>query len=144
MPLPAKPETPAAPTTPPTPAIEQRWYLRWLLRLLALVSMCLGILGVFIPGLPTTVFILIASWAAMRSSPRLHGWLWQHRLFGPMLQNWQAGGCVSRKAKRSAAAMMAVCAVILWCTPTPTWVRILACSCMAAVLLWLWLRPEPA
>lgn len=124
--------------------MEQRWYLRWLLRLLALVSLCLGILGVFIPGLPTTVFVLIAGWAAMRSSPRLHGWLWQHRLFGPMLQNWQAGGFVSRKAKRSAAAMMAVCAVILWCTPTPMWVRILASSCMAVVLLWLWQRPEPA
>lgn len=144
MSLPAKPETHPAPHTAPAAAIERRWYIRWLLRALALLSLCLGILGVFVPGLPTTVFILIAGWAAMRSSPRMHAWLWNHRLFGPMLQNWQAGGFVSRRAKRSAAAMMAVCAAILWLTPTPMWVRILASTCMAAVLLWLWRRPEPA
>lgn len=104
----------------------------------------MGVVGIFVPGLPTTVFILIAGWAAMRSSPRMHTWLWNHHLFGPMLQNWQAGGFVSRRAKRSAAAMMTVCAAILWLTPTPMWVRIVACSCMAAVLVWLWHRPEPS
>nr|WP_284338087.1 YbaN family protein [Comamonas sp. NoAH] len=118
--------------------------MRCLLRILATLFLALGIAGVFIPGLPTTVFVLLAGWAAMRSSPRLHAWLWNHTLFGPMLQNWAAGGIVSRRAKRSAAAMMAVCAAILWLTPTPMWVRLLACSCMAVVLLWLWHRPEPA
>lgn len=143
MSLPAKPEVSAMPPVVPPPAIESRWYIRWLLRALALLSLCLGIVGIFVPGLPTTVFILMAGWAAMRSSPRMHGWLWRHPLFGPMLQNWQAGGFVSRKAKRSAAAMMMVCAAVLWLTPTPMWVRIVACCCMAAVLLWLWHRPEP-
>ncbi len=127
----------------PSPTVARHWWVRCLLRVLATVALGLGIAGVFIPGLPTTVFILLAGWAAMRSSPRLHGWLWQHRLFGPMLQNWAAGGYVSRRAKRSAAAMMALCALVLWLTPTPLWVRVLACSCMAAVLLWLWQRPEP-
>lgn len=121
----------------------RRWYTRWLLRALAVTSLAVGMLGLVIPGLPTTVFILIAGWAAMRSSPRLHAWLWQHRLFGPMLQNWAAGGLVSRRVKHSAATMMAVCALILWFTPTPLWVRALASSCMAVVLIWLWRRPEP-
>ena len=121
----------------------RRWYTRWLLRALAVTSLAVGMLGLVIPGLPTTVFILIAGWAAMRSSPRLHAWLWQHRLFGPMLQNWAAGGLVSRRVKRSAATMMAVCALILWFTSTPLWVRALASSCMAVVLIWLWRRPEP-
>lgn len=143
MSLPAKSEVSPAPAAP-APAIERRWYIRWLLRALALLSLCLGVVGIFVPGLPTTVFILMAGWAAMRSSPRMHAWLWHHPLFGPMLQNWHAGGFVSRRAKRSAAAMMAVCAAILWLTPTPLWVRIVACTCMAAVLLWLWHRPEPA
>ena len=142
MPLPAK-STKCTTAATPAPAIERRWYVRWLLRVLAGVSLCLGILGVFVPGLPTTVFILIAGWAAMRSSPRLHHWLWQHRLFGPMLQNWQAGGLVSRRAKTSATLMMALCAAVLWLTPTPLWVRCVACTCMAVVLLWLWRRPEP-
>lgn len=133
---------PLRPEPPPQPAAH--WLVRWLLRALAVLSLGLGIAGIFIPGLPTTVFILIAGWAAARSSPRLHSWLWQHRLFGPMLENWSQGGKVSRKAKYSASAMMTLCAVILWIAPAPLWVRWLACSCMACVLTWLWFRPEPA
>ena len=144
MSLPAKSDTAASSAPVPTAHVARNWYTRWLLRLLAMLSLGLGIAGVFIPGLPTTVFILIAGWAAMRSSPRMHTWLWQHRLFGPMLQNWAAGGYVNRHAKRSAAVMMGVCALILWLTPTPMWVRVLASSCMAVVLIWLWQRPEPA
>lgn len=131
------------PPPPPTSAWARHWLSRWLLRVLAVLSLGLGVLGIFIPGLPTTVFVLIAGWAAMHSSPRLHAWLWQHRLFGPMLRNWQAGGYVSRKAKRSAAITMALCAALLWLLPMPLWVRLLACGCMAAVLAWLWQRPEP-
>ncbi|MEG0414357.1 MAG: DUF454 family protein, partial [Comamonas sp.] len=71
MSLPAKPEAPSALATTPAPTLVRRWYTRWLLRALAVTSLGLGILGVFIPGLPTTVFILIAGWAAMRSSPRM-------------------------------------------------------------------------
>ena len=142
-PAPISKPTPPAPT-PPAASMARQWYVRLALQVLAVVSLVLGIVGIFIPGLPTTVFILIAGWAAMRSSERMHAWLWQHRLFGPMLQNWQAGGYVSRRAKRSAACMMGVCAAVLWLAPTPMWVRWLACSCMAIVLIWLWQRPEPA
>lgn len=136
------PETPP-PFAPPAHRPAANWLTRFLLSLLAVTSLGLGIAGIFIPGLPTTVFILIAGWAAARSSPRLHAWLWQHKLFGPMLQNWSQGGLVSRKAKYSAATMMAVCAAVLWLTPTPTWVRLLATSCMVVVLAWLCSRPEP-
>jgi uncharacterized membrane protein YbaN (DUF454 family) len=93
--------------------------------------------------LPTTVFVLIAGWAAARSSQRMHTWLWRHRLFGPMLRNWSRGGCVSRRAKWSATAMMSLCAVILLWTRPPAWVQAVALTCMGCVLVWLWFRPEP-
>lgn len=139
------PVEPAPPSQPPIPEARpvSSLLVRILLRLLAVLSLCTGIAGIFIPGLPTTVFILIAGWAAARSSPRLHAWLWRHRLFGPMLRNWADGGRVSRRAKWSATAAMAVCAVVLLWLPTPLWVRVLSLGCMACVLLWLWLRPEP-
>lgn len=130
---------------PPKPPYQQpatSWLGRFLLRLLAVSSLCMGIAGVIIPGLPTTVFILIAGWAAARSSPKLHHWLWHHRLFGPILVNWSQGGKVSRKAKYSASAMMAICATVLLLTPAPLWLRWFACTCMAGVLAWLWRRPE--
>lgn len=117
--------------------------LRWVLQLFACLSLATGIAGIFIPGLPTTVFVLMAGWAAARSSQRMHTWLWRHRLFGPMLRNWARGGCVSRRAKWSASAMMSLCAVILLWTRPPAWVQAVALTSMGCVLVWLWFRPEP-
>lgn len=138
------PELPhPTPTEPPPHQPTTIWLGRFLLRLLAVISLCMGIAGVLVPGLPTTVFILISGWAAARSSPKLHRWLWQHRLFGPILICWSQGGKVSRKAKYSATAMMSICAAVLLLTPSPLWLRWIACTCMACVLAWLWRRPEP-
>ena len=122
----------------PLPAI-----VRWLLLLFACANLGLGILGIFIPGLPTTVFILMAAWAAGKSSPRLYRWLWNHRLFGPMLRNWANGGCVSRRAKWAATAVMSSSTVILLMSSTARWAAATATTCMALVLVWLWRRPEP-
>lgn len=117
---------------------------RWLLLLLACVSLATGVVGLFVPGLPTTVFVLIAAWAAARSSPRLHRWLLAHRVFGPLIRDWQAGGFVGRRAKWNATLAMSVCAAVLLWLNSRWWVSALACGCMATVLCWLWLRPEPA
>ena len=118
--------------------------VRLLLLVLACVSLATGIAGIFIPGLPTTVFILIAAWAAARSSPRLYAWLLAHRLFGPMIVNWENGGAVSRRAKWSATIAMAACIAIIFFTASRVWVAELVTLIMLAVLLWLWRRPEPA
>lgn len=117
--------------------------MRWLLLAFAVLCLVMGVIGVVVPGLPTTVFILMAAWAAARSSPRLHGWLMRHRLFGPMIVNWQNGGFVSRRAKWSATLAMSFCAVILWFTAHSMWGAWLGIGSMTCVLVWLWLRPEP-
>lgn len=141
------PDTAAAPTQRPRYTPEHRTvgslWMRWLYLACALLSLVVGIIGIFLPGLPTTVFILIAGWAAARGSPRLHTWLWNHRLFGSMLRDWAQGGCVSRRAKWSATITMAVCAVMLLVVGPPWWARALAMTSMACVLTWLWFRPEP-
>jgi uncharacterized membrane protein YbaN (DUF454 family) len=62
--------------------------VRALLHAFAVLCLALGLIGVVVPGMPTTVFILLAAWAAARSSPRLHAWLLGHRIFGPLLHNW--------------------------------------------------------
>jgi uncharacterized membrane protein YbaN (DUF454 family) len=86
---------------------------RVLLHCFAVLCLVLGLIGVVLPGMPTTVFILMAAWAAARSSPRLHAWLRNHRIFGPLLRNWENGRTVSRRAKWSATITMAACAVIV-------------------------------
>ena len=131
--------------TPPSPPQLRTLAapLRWLLLAFAGLCLALGVIGVFVPGLPTTVFILMAAWAAARSSPRLHSWLWFHPLFGGMLRDWVHGGCVARRAKWRASVLMALCAGVLFVTSTRLWIAALASTAMACVLLWLWLRPEP-
>lgn len=116
---------------------------RWLLAVFSLLCLILGLIGVVVPGMPTTVFVLLSAWAAARSSSRLHAWLMRHRVFGPMLLDWQEGGRVSRKSKRSATLMMGLCAFMLPWTPAPVWAVGVAAGSMGVVLIWLWRRPEP-
>jgi uncharacterized membrane protein YbaN (DUF454 family) len=137
MTLPEPQDVPAAPVARPTVRFRWAWWL------LAYVSLGTGIVGIFVPGLPTTVFILIAAWAASHGSERLHNRLLQHPQFGPVIRNWQAHGAVSRKGKWMATLTMAVCAgIMLWCVPV-AWVKWLSIGCMAAVAVWLWTRPLP-
>lgn len=116
---------------------------RWPYLLLAWIALALGVIGIVVPGLPTTPFVLLAAWAAARGSIRLHRWLHSHRVFGPMIRDWQAQGAVSRRAKWSATLAMLVCAVIVWLTAPRAWMALLACAIMAVVGVWLWSRPEP-
>lgn len=130
-PAPALPAT-AAPAAP----------VRWLLIGLALTSLLLGIVGLFLPVLPTVPFILLSAWAAARSSPRLLAWLEGHSAFGPMLTEWRRGGVVRRRAKWAATLTMSGSALImLWSMPK-RWMALLGIAAMACVLIWLWRRPE--
>lgn len=132
-------------TEPPEPSPRPLpWPARWLLQAFAVLCLVMGAIGVIVPGLPTTVFILMAAWAAARSSPRLYRWLWHHRLFGPLLRNWAQGGKVSRRAKWSAALVMSLSAVVLLLTVSRPWTVAVAIGSMACVLAWLWRRPEPS
>lgn len=125
------------------PVTPRKGIPRLVLYFLAVFFLALGVVGVFVPGLPTTVFILMSAWAAARSSPRLHQWLRRHPLFGSMLRNWEDGGFVSRKAKRAAALTMLVSVFIMLVLHMPLWVTALASVCMLCVAIWLWRRPEP-
>ena len=79
---------------------------RVLLASLGVVCIALGVIGVFVPGLPTTEFVLAASFLFARSSPRLQHWLESNRLFGPTLMRFRETGGMPRKAKMLALTSM--------------------------------------
>lgn len=121
----------------PLQAVRRSAYL-----VLALASLVLGVVGAFLPVLPTTPFVLLAAWAAARSSPRLLNWLENHTVFAPMIRDWRRGGVVSRRAKWMATAMMGASGAYLLWSDHPRWAAWLAVACMASVATWLWRRPE--
>ena len=73
----------------------------------------IGFVGVFLPVLPTTPFMLLALWAFSRSSERLHDYLWNHPKFGPPLQEWKEYGALPLKVKLSALAVMTLSALFM-------------------------------
>ncbi|MDG2479242.1 MAG: YbaN family protein, partial [Alphaproteobacteria bacterium] len=69
--------------------------------------MVLAILGVALPLLPTTPFLLVAAFAFARSSDRWHRWLREHRVFGPLIADWQEHGAIDRRTKLLSVLAMA-------------------------------------
>lgn len=66
----------------------------------------LGALGLFLPVMPTTVFLLIALWAFSKSSPRFHRWLYAHPRLGRRLRDWHRHRVIPWPAKLLAVTMM--------------------------------------
>jgi uncharacterized protein len=66
----------------------------------------LGVIGVFLPLLPTTPFMLLALWAFSKSSQRFHNWLYHHKYFGPFIQKWDKHRIIPLKAKITAFLMI--------------------------------------
>jgi uncharacterized protein len=86
-------------------------------------AVALAIAGVFLPVLPTTVFVLVASYCFSRSSPRFEEWLRRNRWLGPLLERFTRGGGVPASAKRAALAAM--------------WIAVLISAALLAALHWI-------
>lgn len=67
-----------------------------------------GLVGAFLPVLPTTPFMILALWMFSKSSKRFHQWLYHHRVFGPSLQKWQQHRVIPVKAKMASVSMMSL------------------------------------
>lgn len=86
--------------------IAHKSYIRWSLLTAGTVFVGLGILGIFLPLLPTTVFLLMAAWCYARSSKRFYDWLHHNRLFGKYIKNYREGKGISVSSKISTLAIL--------------------------------------
>lgn len=123
----------AAETTP-------RPNLLWTLA--GLLSLGIGIIGIFLPVLPTTPLVLLAAFCFGKGSPRLRIWLLGHRRFGPMIENWQTTGSIAPRAKRMALIAMAAALGLSAALGLAYWVLALQFVCMAGAATFILTRPD--
>jgi len=109
-------------------------WVRAILALIGLVSVSLGILGAFLPLLPTTPFLLLGAACFVRSSDRLYSWLMNHKVLGPYIRNYREHRAITRRTLIVALTLLWVSigysvllVADLW------WVRILLVGIAAAV-----------
>jgi len=114
--------------------------LRYSLLALGWLSVALGVLGIFLPVLPTTPFLLLAAACFMRSSRRFYLWLVEHPRLGPWIRDYLSGEGIPRKAKGYAIALMWLSiAISCWLVPL-IWAR--AFMLTSAVLVSLYILKQ--
>jgi uncharacterized protein len=111
-------------------------------RSLALLCLLLGVVGVFLPLLPTTPFLLLAAWAAGKGWPALEVWMLAHPRWGPPIRRWRDHRAVPRAAKWMATIGMSGSALLLAASPAAMAIKVAVPLVLAAVGWWLWCRPE--
>ena len=114
----------------------------WLLAGLAAVAV--AAVGVILPLLPTTPFLLLAAFAFARSSERMSNWLREHRIFGPLIDNWHREGSIDRNTKRTAVAVIAATPVITWLLEAPLWLVASQVVVLSASAFFILSRPLPS
>jgi len=97
--------------------------IRYLLIIIGSISVALAVLGIVLPVLPTTPFLLLAAWCYARSSTRFYVWLMTHRLWGKYLRDYTSGKGVPRSIKVWALTLL--------------WAAILGSAFLAVDKIWV-------
>lgn len=116
--------------------------LKWLLISIGLLCTGLGIIGIFVPLLPTTPFLLLAAACFARSSERFHTWLIEHNHLGPMISGYLDGSGIPLRAKR-------ITITLVWLTlgsstlllVKPIWAQGLLLLLAIGITWYLWQLP---
>ena len=111
--------------------------------LIGLTSLILGGIGVFVPLLPTTPFILVSAIAFANSSERLHQWLLDHDIFGPLISNWRAHGAISRRTRIVSVLSMIAIVLISVLLAAPTYVIVTQAAVLSTSAIFILTRPLP-
>ena len=90
-----------------------------------------GVVGAFVPVLPTTPFMILALWMFSKSSDRFHNWLYNHPVFGPSLHKWREHRVIPPIAKVASISMMSASLVyITFWSPVPAWLIVITALIM--------------
>lgn len=106
-------------------------------------SLVLGVIGIVLPLLPTTPFVLLSAYCFSRSSRRFHHWLLNHKLFGPICRDWEQGGVIRLKAKILATvSIVLMLSLSFYLAPVATMIKVIIAATVSLVLVYIWTRPS--
>ena len=115
----------------------------FVLLLLGHLMVLLAIIGALLPIMPTTPFLILAAFFYSKGSKRLHNWLLNLKHFGPVIREWEAHGIIRRRAKwYSTTAIIWMFGATIIFVKVFLWVKVLLVFIAAAVLTFIWSRPE--
>jgi uncharacterized protein len=107
------------------------------------ICLGLGIVGVFLPVLPTTPFIILAAFCFSRSSERWHKWLLSNPKFGPALHDWEHHGVIRPRAKVLATVLIVISFASMWLfAKVATALKLTVVGIGILVLIFIWTRPS--
>lgn len=115
---------------------------RLLWNIAGLIFFAIGVIGAFLPFLPTVVFMLVAAFCFARGSQRLHDWLVSHPQFGPAILDWRRYGAIRRPAKRMAIVAIALSFVLSVGIGFAVWVLAVQALVLGGVSAFILTRPE--
>lgn len=117
--------------------------VRWTWLIAGWAALALGTVGIFLPLIPTTPFILVAAWCFSKGSKRMHRWLLEHRRFGPMVRDWERYGVIRLRAKLLATAVIVpLVGYMAIFTDAPTWTVTVTILLALSGLGFVWSRPS--
>lgn len=102
----------------------------------------LGVIGVFLPLLPTVPFLLLAAFCFGRSSERLHAWLVSHPKFGASIADWQQHGAIRKRPKLYATASIVAVFLVSFAVNVRPTILMIQIAVLVGVLAFIWTRPE--
>lgn len=109
---------------------------------LGFLSLGMAYIGVVTPGIPYSPFVVFAAYCFSKGSERMHRWLYNHKLFGPFLTNWNTKRVFPQKMKYFMLAMMSTSLIIMFFTGVKP-IGIISTACfMALVAIWAWRYPS--
>jgi hypothetical protein len=106
------------------------------------VALLLGGIGVFLPVLPTTPFVLLAAFAFTRGSPALRSWLATHSVFGPIIADWEAHGAIALRYKLIACTLMALAFIASVAADFSAFILVVQALCLVAAASYILTRPS--
>jgi uncharacterized membrane protein YbaN (DUF454 family) len=115
---------------------------KFLWKILGFLSLGMAYIGVITPGIPYSPFVVFSAYCFAKSSPRMHAWLYNHKLFGPFLTNWTEKRVFPLKLKFFMIAMMSSSLIIMYLTHVPERGILYTAIFMALVAFWAWRYPS--